>query len=59
MKLTKKQAKNFLKGWEYVKEYNKTNNKQITQEEYIDAFDETIKEGKDFCAKCNLCDINK
>jgi radical SAM superfamily enzyme len=57
MKLTKKQAKNFLKGWDIVKEHNKGKLKQISMEEYINAFDETIKEGKDFCTKCNLCDF--
>lgn len=56
MKLTKKQAKNFLDGWDYIKEYNRKGGKQVSQEEYIKAFDETIKEGKTFCAKCNLCD---
>jgi hypothetical protein len=56
MKITKKQAKNFLNGWILIREHNKGKIKQITIEEYIDAFDETIKEGKTFCIKCNLCE---
>ena len=55
MKLTKNQAKSFLKGWDYVKQYNTSKMKPITKEIYIDAFDQTIKEGKEFCAKCDLC----
>lgn len=56
MKLTKKQAKNFLDGWDYIKKYNIEFNKQISKEEYIDAFDETIK--KNLHTKSDLCDFN-
>lgn len=61
MKITKKAAKKLLKGWEYIMIYNQTNkNRVISKEEYIDAFFESIKEGKNFCVKCencNKCDI--
>jgi peptidoglycan hydrolase CwlO-like protein len=55
MKITKKQAKTMLNGWDYVKEHNKKTGQDITKEEFIDAFEETIKERKEFCAKCDLC----
>lgn len=56
MKLTKKQAMTFLNGWEYVIEHNKTAEKKVSKEDYIVAFTETIKERKEFCAKCDLCE---
>lgn len=55
MKLTKKSAKKLIDGWEYIQKFNQRNQKQISKEEYIEAFFQTLKEGKDFCVKCDLC----
>ena len=56
MKLSKKQAKNMLIGWELVKEHNKKHLNKISEEELIEAFFTTLEEKKEFCIKCLGCD---
>ena len=56
MKLSKKQAKNMLSGWELVKKHNKLHDNKITEEQFIEAFFTTLEENKEFCVKCLNCD---
>ena len=55
MKISKKSAAIMLEGWEKIIEYNKTNQKKITKDKYVEAYFETLKENKNFCVDCLIC----
>jgi len=59
MKISKKSAEKMLEGWEKIIIHNKTNQKKITKEQYVEAYFETLKENKHFCTDCIICNICK